>query len=88
MKSSDLSIDSTGKVDISIPEVEATGVTYTNKATNETFTSYPTVAGEYEAHVSLKCTRDWNSLANKDPIIPASALLADDGVARWKGCAL
>ena len=81
MKSSDLSIDSTGKVDISIPEVEATGVTYTNKATNETFTSYPTAAGEYEAHVSLKCTRDWNSLANKDPIIPASALLADDGVA-------
>ena len=81
MKSSDLSIDSTGKVDISIPEVEATGVTYTNKATNETFTSYPTVAGEYVAHVSLKCIRDWNSLANKDPIIPASALLADDGVA-------
>lgn len=81
MDSSDLSIDSTGTVDISIPEVEATGVTYTNKATNETFTSYPTVAGEYEAHVSLKCTRDWNSLANKDPIIPASALLADDGVA-------
>ena len=81
MKSSDLSIDSTGKVSISIPEVEATGVTYTNTATKETFTSYPTVAGEYEAHVSLKCTRDWNSLANKDPIIPASALLADDGVA-------
>lgn len=81
MDSSDLSIDSTGKVDISIPEVEATGVTYTNTATKETFTSYPTVAGEYEAHVSLKCTRDWNSLANKDPIIPASALLADDGVA-------
>ena len=81
MNSSDLSIDSTGTVNISIPEVEATGVTYTNKATNETFTSYPTVAGEYEAHVSLKCTRDWNSLANKDPIIPASALLADDGVA-------
>ena len=81
MKSSDLSIDSTGKVDISIPEVEATGVTYTNKATNETFTSYPTVAGEYEAHVSLKCTRDWYSLASKDPVIPASALLADDGVA-------
>lgn len=81
MNSSDLSIDSTGKVSISIPEVEATGVTYTNKATNETFTSYPTVAGDYVAHVSLKCTRDWNSLANKDPIIPASALLADDGVA-------
>ena len=81
MKSSDLSIDPTGKVDISIPEVEATGVTYTNTATKETFTSYPTAAGEYEAHVSLKCTRDWNSLANKDPIIPASALLADDGVA-------
>ena len=85
MKSSDLSIDPTGKVDISIPEVEvdveATGVTYTNKATNETFTSYPTVAGDYVAHVPLKCTRDWNSLANKDPIIPASALLADDGVA-------
>ena len=81
MNSRDLSIDSTGKVDISIPEVEATGVTYTNKATNKTFDSYPTVAGEYEAHVSLKCTRDWNSLANKDPIIPASALLADDGVA-------
>ena len=81
MKSSDLSIDSTGKVDISIPEVEATGVTYTNKATNKTFDSYPTVAGDYVAHVSLKCIRDWNSLANKDPIIPASALLADDGVA-------
>ena len=81
MKSSDLSIDSTGKVDISIPEVEATGVTYTNKATNETFTSYPTVAGEYEAHVSLKCIRNWDSLASKDPVIPASALLADDGVA-------
>ena len=81
MKSSDLSIDSTGTVNISIPEVEATGVTYTNKATKETFTSYPTVAGDYVAHVSLKCTRDWNSLANKDPIIPASALLADDGVA-------
>ena len=81
MDSSDLSIDSTGKVDISIPQVEATGVTYTNKATKETFTSYPTVAGEYEAHVSLKCTRDWNSLASKDPVIPASALLADDGVA-------
>lgn len=81
MNSSDLSIDSTGTVDISIPEVEATGVTYTNTATGKTFTSYPTVAGEYEAHVSLKCTRDWNSLANKDPIIPASALLADDGVA-------
>ena len=81
MKSSDLSIDPTGKVNISIPEVEATGVTYTNKATNETFTSYPTVAGDYVAHVSLKCIRDWNSLANKDPIIPASALLADDGVA-------
>ncbi len=81
MKSSDLSIDPTGKVSISIPEVEATGVTYTNKATNETFTSYPTVAGDYVAHVSLKCIRDWNSLANKDPIIPASALLADDDVA-------
>ena len=81
MKSSDLSIDPTGKVDISIPEVEATGVTYTNKATNETFTSYPTVAGEYEAHVSLKCIRNWDSLASKDPVIPASALLADDGVA-------
>ena len=81
MKSSDLSIDSTGKVDISIPEVEATGVTYINTATHETFTSYPTAAGDYVAHVSLKCTRDWNSLANKDPIIPASALLADDGVA-------
>lgn len=81
MDSRDLSIDSTGTVNISIPEVKATGVTYTNTATNETFTSYPTVAGEYEAHVSLKCTRDWNSLANKDPIIPASALLADDGVA-------
>lgn len=81
MDSSDLSIDSTGKVDISIPEVEATGVTYTNTATKETFTSYPTVAGEYEAHVSLKCTRDWDSLASKDPVIPASALLADDGVA-------
>ena len=81
MKSSDLSIDPTGKVNISIPEVEATGVTYTNKATNETFTSYPTVAGEYEAHVSLKCIRNWDSLASKDPVIPASALLADDGVA-------
>ena len=81
MNSSDLSIDPTGKVDISIPEVEATGVTYTNTATKETFTSYPTAAGDYVAHVSLKCTRDWNSLANKDPIIPASALLADDGVA-------
>ena len=81
MKSSDLSIDSTGTVNISIPEVEATGVTYTNKATNETFTSYPTVAGEYEAHVSLKCIRNWDSLASKDPVIPASALLADDGVA-------
>lgn len=81
MNSSDLSIDSTGKVSISIPEVEATGVTYTNKATNETFTSYPTVAGEYEAHVSLKCIRNWDSLASKDPVIPTSALLADDGVA-------
>ena len=81
MDSSDLSIDSTGKVSISIPEVEATGVTYTNKATKETFTSYPTVAGEYEAHVSLKCIRNWDSLASKDPVIPASALLADDGVA-------
>ena len=81
MKNSDLSIDPTGKVNISIPEVEATGVTYTNKATNETFTSYPTVAGEYEAHVSLKCIRNWDSLASKDPVIPASALLADDGVA-------
>lgn len=81
MKSSDLSIDSTGKVSISIPEVEATGVTYTNKATKETFTSYPTVAGEYVAHVSLKCIRNWDSLASKDPVIPASALLADDGVA-------
>ena len=81
MKSSDLSIDPTGKVDISIPEVEATGVTYTNKATNETFTSYPTVAGDYVAKVSLKCKRNWDSLASKDPVIPASALLADDGVA-------
>ena len=81
MNSSDLSIDSTGKVDISIPEVEATGVTYTNKATNETFTSYPTAAGDYVAHVSLKCIRNWDSLASKDPVIPASALLADDGVA-------
>lgn len=81
MNSSDLSIDPTGKVSISIPEVEATGVTYTNKATNKTFTSYPTAAGDYVAHVSLKCIRDWNSLANKDPIIPASALLVDDGVA-------
>lgn len=81
MDSSDLSIDSTGTVNISIPEVEATGVTYTNKATNETFDSYPTVAGDYVAKVSLKCKRNWDSLANKDPIIPASALLADDGVA-------
>ena len=81
MDDSDLSIDPTGKVSISIPEVEATGVTYTNTATHETFTSYPTAAGDYVAHVSLKCTRDWDSLANKDPIIPASALLADDGVA-------
>lgn len=70
MNSSDLSIDPTGKVSISIPEVEATGVTYTNKATKETFTSYPTVAGEYEAHVSLKCIRNWDSLASKDPVIP------------------
>lgn len=81
MNSSDLSIDSTGTVDISIPEVEATGVTYTNTATGKTFTSYPTAAGDYVAKVSLKCTRDWKSLVNKDPIIPASALLADDGVA-------
>ena len=81
MKSSDLSIDSTGKVDISIPEVKATGVTYTNTATGETSDSYPTAAGNYVAHVSLECTRDWDSLASKDPIIPASALLADDGVA-------
>ena len=81
MKSSDLSIDSTGKVDISIPEVEATGVSYTNTATKETFDSYPTVAGDYVAKVSLKCTRDWKSLASQDPVIPASALLADDGVA-------
>lgn len=81
MKSSDLSIDSTGKVSISIPEVKATGVTYTNTATNETFTSYPTAAGSYTAHVSLECTRDWDSLASQSPVIPASALLADDGVA-------
>ena len=81
MKNSDLSIDPTGKVNISIPEVEANVVTYTNKATKETFTSYPTVVGDYVAKVSLKCTRDWNSLASKDPVIPASALLADDGVA-------
>ena len=81
MNSSDLSIDSTGKVDISIPEVEATGVTYTNKATNETFTSYPTVAGDYVAKVSLKCKRNWDSLTSQSPVIPASALLADDGVA-------
>lgn len=81
MDSSDLSIDSTGKVDISIPEVEATGVTYTNKATNETFDSYPTAAGSYTAHVSLECTRNWDSLTSQSPVIPASALLADDGVA-------
>ena len=81
MKSSDLSIDPTGKVDISIPEVEATGVTYTNKATNETFDSYPTVAGDYVAKVSLKCKRNWDSLTSQSPVIPASALLADDGVA-------
>ena len=81
MKSSDLSIDSTGKVSISIPEVETTGVTYTNKATNETFTSYPTVAGDYVAKVSLKCKRNWDSLTSQSPVIPASALLADDGVA-------
>ena len=76
MDSSDLSIDSTGTVDISIPEVEATGVTYTNTATKETFTSYPTVA-----KVSLKCKRNWDSLTSQSPVIPASALLADDGVA-------
>ena len=81
MKSSDLSIDPTGKVDISIPEVEATGVTYTNTATKETFTSYPTVAGDYVAKVSLKCKRNWDSLTSQSPVIPASALLADDGVA-------
>lgn len=81
MDSSDLSIDSTGTVNISIPEVEATGVTYTNKATNETFTSYPTVAGDYVAKVSLKCKRNWDSLTSQSPVIPASALLADDGVA-------
>ena len=81
MDNNDLSIDSTGKVNISIPEVKATGVTYTNTATNETFTSYPTAAGSYTAHVSLECTRNWDSLASKDPVIPASALLADDGVA-------
>lgn len=81
MDSSDLSIDPTGTVNISIPEVEATGVTYTNKATNETFTSYPTVAGDYVAKVSLKCKRNWDSLTSQSPVIPASALLADDGVA-------
>lgn len=81
MDSSDLSIDSTGTVDISIPEVEATGVTYTNTATKETFTSYPTVAGDYVAKVSLKCKRNWDSLTSQSPVIPASALLADDGVA-------
>lgn len=81
MDSSDLSIDPTGKVNISIPEVKATGVTYTNTATNETFTSYPTAAGSYTAHVSLECTRNWDSLTSQSPVIPASALLADDGVA-------
>lgn len=81
MDSRDLSIDSTGTVNISIPEVEATGVTYTNTATKETFTSYPTAAGSYTAHVSLECTRDWDSLTSQSPVIPASALLADDGVA-------
>ena len=81
MDSSDLSIDSTGKVNISIPEVEATGVTYTNTVTKETFTSYPTAAGSYTAHVSLECTRNWDFLASQSPVIPASALLADDGVA-------
>ena len=67
MDSSDLSIDSTGTVNISIPEVEATGVTYTNKATNETFTSYPTVAGDYVAKVSLKYKRNWDSLYKPEP---------------------
>ena len=81
MDSRDLSIDSTGTVNISIPEVKATGVTYTNTATKETFTSYPTAAGSYTAHVSLECTRDWDSLTSQSPVIPASALLADDGVA-------
>lgn len=81
MDSRDLSIDSTGKVNISIPEVKATGVTYTNTATNETFDSYPTAAGSYTAHVSLECTRNWDSLTSQSPVIPASALLADDGVA-------
>lgn len=81
MDSSDLSIDSTGTVNISIPEVKATGVTYTNTATKETFDSYPTAAGSYTAHVSLECTRDWDSLTSQSPVIPASALLADDGVA-------
>ena len=81
MDSSDLSIDSTGTVNISIPEVKATGVTYTNTATKEIFDSYPTAAGSYTAHVSLECTRDWDSLTSQSPVIPASALLADDGVA-------
>lgn len=81
MDSSDLSIDSTGKVESSIPEVEATGVTYTNTVTGESFDSYPTAAGSYVAHVSLKCTRDWDSIANQDPITPVSALLADGGIA-------
>lgn len=81
MDSRDLSIDSTGTVNISIPEVKATGVTYTNTATNETFDSYPTAAGSYTAHVSLECTRNWDSLTSQSPVIPASALLADDGVA-------
>ena len=81
MDSSDLSIDPTGKVNISIPEVKATGVTYTNTATKETFDSYPTAAGSYTAHVSLECTRNWDSLTSQSPVIPASALLADDGVA-------
>lgn len=81
MDNSDLSIDPTGKVNISIPEVKATGVTYTNTATKETFDSYPTAAGSYTAHVSLECTRNWDSLTSQSPVIPASALLADDGVA-------
>lgn len=77
MNASDLSIDSTGKVSVSLPDVEVSGVKYTS-TDGKTYENYPSDPGTYTATVSLKSTRNWQVLVSSSSSL---ALTGEDAIA-------
>ena len=77
MNASDLSIDSTGNVRVSLPDVEVSGVKYTS-TDGKTYENYPSDPGTYTATVSLESTRNWQVLVSSSSSL---ALTGEDAIA-------